>query len=180
MPRPEILLTNLETCPAGRPGWRQYETACINILKYLFVPPLQEPNIQARTLSGIDIRDAIFPNRNTDMQSVWGQLRSELDARLIVFEFKNYDTENIGSDEVDQIRNYLTQPIGKLGIIICSKVPSRNAKQRRNQIYNQDDGKVILLLTSDHLSEMVHMKERGDDPALLIMEQVELFYIEYE
>lgn len=108
MPVSVDLIQRLNECPVGRTGWRQYEDICTEILKFLFIPPLQEPQIQARTLSGIDIRDAIFPNRNSDQQSIWGQLRHELDARLILFEFKNYDSENIGSSEVDQIRNYLT------------------------------------------------------------------------
>lgn len=180
MPESADLLTSLDNCPAGRTAWRQYEDICIDILKYLFVPPLQEPRIQIRNLSGIDRRDAIFANRNMDLQSVWGQLRTELSARLILFEFKNYDSQEISSDEVDQTRNYLTSTIGKLGIIISSKAPGESARRRRNQVYHHDGGKVILLLTSDHLREMVHMKERGDDPALLIMEQVELFYMEYD
>ena len=179
MPAHVDLLTRLDECPPGRTGWRQYEDICIDILKFLFVPPLQEPKIQARSLSGIDIRDAIFPNRNLDQHLIWGQLQHELGARLIIFEFKNYNSENIGSDEVDQIRNYLTRPMGKLGIIISSKSPHENARKRRNQVYS-NEGKVILLLTSDHLREMVHMVEREVDPALLIMEQVELFYMQYE
>jgi hypothetical protein len=68
--------------------------------------------------------------------------------------------------------------MGKLGIMISSKEPHENAKIRQNQIYSSSEEKVILLLTSNHLREMVHMKERGDDPALLIMEQVELLYMQ--
>lgn len=179
MPVPVDLIQRLDECPVGQTGWRQYEEICIDILEFLFVPPLQEPQLQSRSLSGIDIRDAIFPNRNLDQQSIWGQLRHELGARLIPFEFKNYDSENIGKDEVNQIRNYLTRPMGKLGIMISSKEPHENARIQRNHVYSRDE-KVILLLTSDHLREMVHMKERGDEPALLIMEQVELFYMQHE
>lgn len=90
----------------------------------------------------------------------------------MLFEFKNYDSQEISSDEVDQTRNYLTGTIGKLGIIISSKAPGNSARQRRNQVFHH--------FTSEHLQEMVHMMERGDDPALLIMEQVELFYMECE
>lgn len=179
MPGATELLRRLDECPLGREGWRQYEDICIDILEYLFAPPLERPTIRSRTLSGLDIRDAIFPNRITDQGSIWGQLRQELDARMILFEFKNYDIEDIGSEEVDQVRNYLRRPLGKLGVMICSKEPHINARKRRNQVYT-DEEKVIILMTSDHLREMIHMKERGDDPARFFMEQVELFYIEYE
>jgi hypothetical protein len=39
---------------------------------------------------------------------------------------------------------------------------------------------VIIFITDEELREMVHMKERGDDPSRLIMELVELFYIQHE
>jgi len=177
MPEPSVLLTMLDECPPGHSGWRQYEDACIEILKYLFVPPLHNPQIRERSISGLDIRDAIFPNRSMDNVTVWGQLRHELGARLVLFEFKNYDVEDIGSREVDQVRNYMTQEMGRLGIMVSNKEPHVNARTRRNEVYLRER-KLILLLTSNHLREMIYMKERGDDPALLIMEQVELVYME--
>ena len=72
------------------------------ILKYLFSPELAEPKRQARSYSGIDRRDAIFPNRNLTGENNWGHIYRELGARLIVFEFKNYDTSEIEKDEVIQ------------------------------------------------------------------------------
>ncbi len=179
MPAFASLLERLDECPRGIAAWRQYEDVCTDILKHLFVPPLEDPQIRSRTLSGIDVRDAIFPNRNVDQDSVWGQLRHELSARLVLFEFKNYDIEEIGGNQVDQLRNYMTPPMGRLGIMVSSKGPHVNAKIRRNHVFSQEE-KVILLLTSDHLRVMLHMKDRGDDPALLVMEEVELFYIQYE
>lgn len=172
------LLTRLDDCPRGRSRWRQYEDVCIDILKYLFVPPLQEPRVQPRNSRGVSRRDAIFPNRIVDITTVWGQLRQEVNARMILFEFKNYDKEEISSDEIDKVNGYLTSTIGNFGILISTKEPLENAKIKRNHIFGEY-GKVILLLTSDHLKEMIFMKERGDDPAHLIMEQVELFYTEY-
>jgi len=176
---PFDLLRQLEACPAGIAGWRQFEDVCVDILRYLFVPPLGEPMIEQRSFSGIDRRDAIFPNRNMDTMSIWGQLRHELNARLVLFEFKNYDAEEIGKDEVDQTRNYLTRPMGRLAIVCCNKEPSFSALLRRNQVYTQDE-KVILFLMPKHLREMIFMRERGDDPARLLMDLLELFYVQHE
>jgi hypothetical protein len=39
---------------------------------------------------------------------------------------------------------------------------------------------VIVFLSVDHLKEMLYMKERGEDPADLIMDAIERFYIEWE
>jgi hypothetical protein len=86
-------------------------------------------------------------------------LLHELDARMILIEFNNYAKEDIGKDEVNQ--------------------PSHAAHLKRNTVYSEE-GKVIVFLTVAHLAEMLHMRERGEDPADLIMDAIERFYIEWE
>jgi hypothetical protein len=39
---------------------------------------------------------------------------------------------------------------------------------------------VILFLTPDGIKEIVYIKERGEDPADLIMDMVEEFYLQHE
>ena len=160
-------------------GWRQFEDVATDVLRHLFVPPLAAPIVQARSYSGIDRRDAIFPNRNHGMSNHWGKLLQELDARMVLVEFKNYDSEEVGKDEVNQTRNYLTKPLGRLALMVSAKEPNREAHIKRNTVYSED-GKVILFLGVKHLKEMLYMKERGEDPADLIMDAVERFYIEWE
>lgn len=106
------LRRRLAECPAGRSGWKEFEDICIEILRFLFVPPLNEPLIQPRSYSGIDRRDAVFPNRNIESSNNWSHLYKELQARMILFESKNYDTEDIGKEETNQTRNYMKQPMG--------------------------------------------------------------------
>jgi hypothetical protein len=93
------LRRRLEGCPTGMVGWKEFENVCIDTLRYLFVPPLTEPIIQPRTYSGIDRRDAVFPNRNIEATNNWGHLYKELNARMVLFEFKNYEKEEIGKEE---------------------------------------------------------------------------------
>ncbi len=169
----------IDDCPAGLPGWHNFEEACTEALKFLFVPPLTEPKIQPRTFSGIDRRDAIFPNRNMDEHNNWAYLFKELNARMILFEFKNYDKDEIGKDEVNQVRNYLTQPMGRLAVLCCNKMPNQEAHIKRNSIFSEE-GKVILFLTKQQLIEMLFIKERGEDPSDLIMDLVEQFYLQHE
>lgn len=169
----------LQDCPAGRGGWKEFEDACIEALRFLFVPPLIEPIIQPRTYSGIDRRDAVFPNRNIEEANNWGHLLKELNARMVLFEFKNYDSEEIGKDETNQTRNYLTPPMGKLAILCCNRDPNNSAHIKRNTIFSED-GKVILFVTTEQLIEMLFIKERGEDPSDLIMDLVERFYLQHE
>lgn len=173
------LIDKLMSCPDGQAGWKTFEDVCIEILSYLFVPPLTKPKIQPRTFSGINRRDAAFPNRNFDATNNWGYLLRELEARMVLFEFKNYDATEIGKDEVNQTRNYMTQPMGRLGIMVCNKLPTNAAHIQRNSIFSSEK-KVILFLTKEHLKEMLFIKERGEDPADLIVDLVEWFYLQHE
>jgi hypothetical protein len=169
----------LEVCAVGQRGWREFEDACVEVLRFLFVPPLNEPIIQPRTFSGIDRRDAVFPNRNLDGSTNWGRLYIELGARLIPFEFKNYDLDEIGKEETDQTRGYMRQAMGRLAIMCCRKLPNTAAHTRRNTIFSEER-KVILFMTTEHLDEMLSIKERGDDPSDLVMDMVEQFYLQHE
>ncbi len=173
------LIKKLKTCPIGKDSWSDFENVCTEVLKYVFVPPLSIPKIQPRTYSEIDRRDAVFPNRNFENTCIWGQLFNELKARMILVEFKNYDKTEIGKDEVNQTRNYLTEPMGKLAIMVCSKRPNGAAHIKRNSIFSEE-GKIVLFITKKELEEMIYIKERGEDPADLIMDLIECFYLQHE
>jgi hypothetical protein len=173
------LIDRLNGCGAGRAYWKEFEDICTDILEILFVPPLNKPIPQPRTYSGTNRRDAVLPNRNFDERNNWGMLLKELNARMVLCEFKNYDVSNVGHEEVIQTDNYLTEPMGKLAIMICSKEPDNSAHIQRNTIYSRY-GKVILFLTKDHLKEMLYIKERGEDPSDLIVDLVERFYLQHE
>lgn len=173
------LITRLDGCDAGRDHWKKFEEICTEILEFLFVPPLSKPIPQPRTYSGTNRRDAVLPNRNIDEKNNWGLLFKELKARMILFEFKNYDTSEVGHEEVIQTENYLTEPMGKLAIMICSKEPDNGAHIQRNTIYSRR-GKVILFLTKSHLKEMLYIKERGEDPSDLLIDMIERFYLQHE
>lgn len=174
----EDLRDRLDSVPDGASGWSEFEVVAVDTLTHLFVPPLTAPRIQARTSSGIDRRDAIFPNRNHGQPNGWGQLLGDVEARMVLFEFKNY-SGLVGKEEVNQTRNYLTHPLGRLAIIIARNGYDEAAHKKRNTIYSEEK-KVILLLTAADLKEMLYMKERGEDPADLIMDDIEKFYIQYE
>lgn len=178
----KTLIDRLDACPDGNAGWREFENVCIEVLSFLFVPPLTGPRIQPRTLSGVQRRDAIFPNRNFDSSSNnWGKFYTELGARMILFEFKNYGRmTKIKRDEINQARSYMREAMGRLAIIICNKKPDISAYRERLIIFNGKGKEVILFITKDQLKEMLFIKERGEDPSDLIMDLLESFYTEQE
>jgi len=175
----KALITRLKACPKGESGWKEFEDVCIAILTYLFVPPLSPPRVQVRTYSGTDRRDVVNPNRNYRSSDTWGQLYVELKARLILFEFKNYSRQQIGKEDVNQIVSYLTNPMGTLAILCGNKLPNESAHIKRNSIYS-DKKIIILFLTPSHLKEMIYRKMRGEDPADVIIDMIEAFYLQHE
>jgi hypothetical protein len=174
------LIDRLYNCPAGVAGWSQFEDICSDILQFVFVPPLWGPRRQARSYSGIDRRDAIFANRTFDAINNWGRLYTELGARLILVEFKNYDAQEIGKEEVNQTFNYLTEAMGRLALLCCNKKPDANAFIARNNLFSQHNHPVILFLWKDHLKEMLYIKQREEEPSDLIMDLLEEFYLQHE
>ena len=86
---------------------------------------------------------------------------------MILFEFKNYDASDITNEEVNQTRNYLNAPMGRLAVMICSKSPVESAHRQRNIAFTQEK-KVILFITMEELKELLAIKERGEYPSDLL------------
>ena len=172
------LISDLKDCPEGKEGWNDYENICIDILNYLFVPPLIKPKIQSRTESGLDIRDALYPNRCDHID--WKLIRNDFDAKYILIEFKNYSTNKGGAkidkDVVNQARNYLKPTIGRLAFICSKKKPNSSGIEAQKQAFN-DDKKLILFLNNDHLMEMLMRKYRKEEPLDIITDLIDDFNI---
>ncbi|WP_459195752.1 TIR domain-containing protein [Wukongibacter baidiensis] len=173
-------IRKLDECPEGRTGWKEYEDICVEILNYLFVPPLIEPKIQSRTESGTEIRDAIYPNRGN--HNIWGLIRNDYEAKYLVFEFKNYTLDSTGSDidkhVVNQVKNYLTQTIGNLGFVCSKKEPSRSGYEARKSAYIENK-KLIIFINNKHLKDMLIKKHRKEEPADVIIDLIDEFNINF-
>lgn len=171
-------IKKLDDCPEGTPGWKKYEDICIEILNYLFVPPLGAPKIQSRRESGIDIRDAIYPNRNSNEN--WKFIRDDYDAKYIVFEFKNY-SEN--GSEIDkqvllQIDDYLKKTIGRFGIILSKKSPNKSGLEKRKDVFIENN-KLVLFVNNEHLKEMLLRKHKKMDPSDVIIDLIDDFNLTF-
>lgn len=73
----------------------------------------------------------------------------------------------------------MTEPMGRLAIMVCSKQPNEAAHIRRNTVFSSER-KVILFLTKEELKELLFIKERGENPADLIVDKIEWFYLQHE
>ena len=172
------LMKELDNCPEGMSGWKDYENICIKILSHLFVPPLKEPKIQSRRESGIDIRDVVFPNRSNDEN--WKFIRDDYDAKYIVVEFKNYSENGSEIDKqvVLQIADYLKKTIGRFGIVCSKKTPDKSGLEKRRDIFIEDS-KLILFLCNEDLKEMLLRKYKKLDPSDVIIDLIDDFNLKF-
>jgi len=173
------MIQELEYCPEGLAGWKRYEDICIKILNHLFVPPLNTPKIQVRRESGIDIRDAIYPNRGLDDN--WRFIREDYDAKYIVVEFKNYSKvgNEIDKHTVLQIDDYLKKKtIGRFGIICSKKEPSHSALEKRKDVFTESN-KLILFLNNHHLKDMILRKYNGLEPFDILSDLIDDFNLKF-
>jgi len=175
-PEQVSLTDRLTKCQPGREDAHLYEEICTEILTEVLVPPLKPPRIQARTLNGLERRDALFSLWGA--KQGWEEIRQKFEANFLLCEFKNY-ADLFDKDEVNQTRNYLKGTIGKIGIIFSRKGASPSAMRMRNSIYSEER-KVILFFEDEHLVEMLRMKEAGRNPLDLIQDAIEDFFISYE
>ncbi len=172
----EKVAAELTSCPRGRRHAKRFEGVCVRVLEYLFVPPLKRIVPQSRRSDGRDIRDAVMTN---DASSYfWASLRSELDAKHVVAEFKNY-TGAVGKGDVVQLREYLARKsIGRFGLLVSRTAASEAAVVARRDAYSDQDC-LILFLDDRDLVEMIHLRGRGRDPATTLQRMKEEFELAY-
>lgn len=172
------LKEKLFNCPPGNDSWRYYEDVCMEILSYLFVPPLERPEFQRRTGGGLLRRDALFTN--CVEQGFWHRIWHRYEANFILFEFKN--TDKLEPSDVDQAVKYLLlgqHAIGRFGIILSRKPPSQPALKTRRAWFARDNV-VVLLIDDDLVLRMLELREAGKDPVEILQVQYEKLLREYE
>lgn len=164
------LIAKLENCPSGIENWREYEEICSSIVNYLFQNSFRnfQTIIQARNENGLDIKDLIIPNRS--ITPFWQEVRTDYDARNLVFEFKNYG-KKIGKNQLVQTSNYLKKrTYGRFGLIFCRKGLSKNGIEEQKELLRDDD-KLIIVLNDEDLIEMLKQK-KGNISAETFLEKL--------
>ena len=172
--RGAALISQLDSIPRGKPGWRAYEDTCIQILAFCFVPPLRLPRIQTTTDDGLDRRDAIFPIGTGNV--FWDGVKHQHASRMVVAEFKNY-ADPIGQAEVESLQQYLLPSALRSFGLLCSRhAPSQSAIRARRRAWLIASN-IILFLSDDDLKEMIRIRSDDDDPATLLDTKLDEFFI---
>lgn len=149
----EKIIHRLTQCKKGKEAWQEYENICIEILKISFKKSFRnfDVRIQQRNENGIDIKDAVIPNRSEI--PLWRDVRMDFGAKNIVFEFKNY-TDKIGKQQLIQVSNYLKKKVyGKFAIVFSREGISTNGEEEQKELLIHDD-KMIIVLDDNKLIQL--------------------------
>jgi hypothetical protein len=145
-------LAAIKKLPTGKDdnADRKYEDAVGALLASLFYPQLDFAAEQARTESGVLIRDLVFYNgRSMDFLR---DLHTLYESRQLVFELKN--VRELERDHVNQLNRYLNDQFGRFGVFVTRNPPP--ARVRRNLVdLWSGQRRAIIVLTDADLEQMV-------------------------
>jgi len=166
----EDLVRKFETIPAGRDGWREFEAACEEAMKYLFAHEMHYWKSQHGIEDGFHRPDLIA--RIRDAEGIWSLLARDHRTRYVVFEFKNY-VDPITQDQIYSTEKYLFPNALRSIAIIIARAGSDPGAKRAARAALRGSGKLILDFGLDELTEMVQRRYGGDDPGNLIAAKVD-------
>ena len=159
----------IQKLPTGKDGGadKKYEETVGQLLPSLLYPQLDFAQEQARTESGVSIRDLIFYNTAStpfldDMYKTYG-------SRQITMEMKNVAAIERG--HVDQLNRYLADEMGRFGLFITRR-PLKKAEFVRTIDLWSGQRKAIVALTDDDIGQMVELFDsKQRDPIDVIVKK---------
>lgn len=149
----------------GREQFQAYESACIEILKYVLGDYLTLWEAQEPANDGLYRFDLCCKIKNGANQDFFDTIKHYFNTKYIVFEFKNY-SKKITQKEIYTTEKYLYEKaLRKVAIIISRSGADEHALQAARGSL-RETGKLILCLSDNALLEMIDIKERGEqEPA---------------
>lgn len=147
-------LAAMKKLPTGKDGGADiaYEKLIGELLPSLLYPQLDFAQEQARTDSGVSIRDLIFYNSRT--HPFLQELMTDYGSRQITFEMKN--VKAIESKHVDQLNRYLKDNLGNFGVFV-TRNPLQKARFSSTVDLWSGQRKVIVALTDVDIEQMVEV-----------------------
>jgi hypothetical protein len=169
-----LLCQELKDLKRGKTNWSKYENLCDRILRYLFPNDLEGWHKQKRTDDGLNRFDYVCRIRPTT--DFWRFLLDHLDSRYILFEFKNY-TGKIKQGQILTTEKYLLERGLRRVAIVISRAGAEADAIKMTQGAMREQGKLMLIIDDVQVCEMLHMKERGEDPTDRLFEIADNFLL---
>ncbi|MEZ2294982.1 restriction endonuclease [Variovorax sp. RCC_210] len=168
------LCEELHALARGITAWKAYEELCDRILRYLFPNDLLGWHKQQRTDDGLNRFDYICRIRPST--EFWNFLIDHLNSRYVLFEFKNYRPA-IKQGQILTTEKYLLEKGLRRVAIIFTRTGADKHAIAMTQGAMREHGKLMLVIDDEKVCEMLHMKERGEDPTDCLFELVDNFLL---
>ncbi|MGF6229247.1 hypothetical protein QFZ27_003202 [Inquilinus ginsengisoli] len=160
----------IEDCPGGQKSATRFETACAKALKFLFEDQVGRWTPQRASSGGLHRYDLVA--RLEPKHAFWVGLAHDFRSRYVIFEFKNYAAK-IHQEQIYTTEKYLFVPaLRTVSIIISRKGADKNALHAARGAL-RENGKLILIISSQELCQVLRGKDRGDDPTNLLIEKLD-------
>lgn len=150
---------------------RKYEDYIAELFASLLYPHLDFAQVQARTDSGVSIRDLIFYNSQT--HPFLKEIMDDYGSRQITMEMKN--VAKIDRTHIDQLNRYLHDELGKFGVLITRTELKRAERQRVIDLWS-GQRKSIITITDGNIEQMVEVFESKQRAPLDILKKK---YVEF-
>lgn len=147
-------LTAIKRLPTGKQDGAdaKYEDAIAELFASMLYPHLDFAQVQARTDSGVSIRDLIFYNNRS--HEFFRELMDDYGSRQITMEMKN--VRAIEREHIDQINRYLHDELGRFGVLITRHELPRAMKARTIDLWS-GQRKAIVAVSDADVEQMVEV-----------------------
>ena len=133
---------------------KKYEDLIVGMLASFFYPDCDFAKAQARTDSGVCIRDLIFYNNRSHpfLRDVFDLYES----RQLVFEMKN--VAKVEREHINQLNRYLSDSFGRFAVLVTRNPPPAAMVKNIVDLWSAQR-KAIIILTDQDIEQMVDVFE---------------------
>lgn len=166
-------LTQIKKLPIGKNDGadKKYEANIAELFASLFYPQLDFAQVQARTESGVSIRDLIFYNSRSN--EFLREIMDDYGSRQITMEMKNI--QKVTRANIDQLNRYLHEELGNFGVLITRKEFNKAERKRVIDLWS-GQRKAIVTLTDMDIEQMVEVFESKQRTPLDVLKKK---YVEF-
>lgn len=174
------LAERLLQIPPGTDHFSEYESVCVDILKYVLGQNLTLWRVQERSNDGLYRFDLCCKIKNDVNHDFFDTIKNYFNTKYIVFEFKNH-SKKITQKEIYTTEKYLYEKaLRKVAVVVSRAGADEHALQAARGCL-RETGKLILCLSDNSLLQMIEIKENGEQaPADFLEEMLDniLLYLE--
>lgn len=158
----EELKRKLANILPGREQAAAYQRLALEMLNFLFNPELIDGQPEVKTFEGTERRDIVFTNDSDE--SFWDYIRAEHAGLFVMFEAKNTATLDLAA--INQAATYLGDRLGRFGVIVTRHAPPETVQRKAFSVWNDSapNRKIILILTDDHMRELLDLRAQDGSP----------------